>query len=199
MLRAGVRSSLGGTNNRAFTLVEVLVVVVILVLLATMMVPRLLTNDIRIYRATCEEVADMLMMFAQRDALSQQPVGLFYDESAHQIQVRLYDIDPESNDPTPEWRRDRFIRPVQLPDFVELLEVREDHAIVDIRQWPLTSRPGQHRPWIEIVLGGPDDEMTSISLAPHEVSPLVYSHSEQPPLIATPIDLNAAGRMREEW
>jgi type II secretory pathway pseudopilin PulG len=187
------------SNRLAFTIVEVLVVVVILVLLATMMVPRLFTNDVRIYRATCEELADMLMMFAQRDALSQQPVGLFYNEDLHQIEVLLYDVDPESYDRTPQWRQDRFIRPLKLPQFVELVEVLEDHATIDIRQWPLASRPGQQRPWIEIILGGPDGETTSITMAPHEVSPLVYSHDEQPPLIAVPVDLNAAGRMREDW
>lgn len=185
--------------RRGFTIVEVLVVVIILVLLATMMVPRFLTNDMRVFRATCEETADLLMMFAQREALTQQSVGLFYDEDAHQLDVRLYDVDPESQDATPEWRRDRFIRPLALPEFVEVVEVKEDHMTVDIRQWPLTSRPGQERPWIEIVLGGPEGATTSISLAPYQVSPLVQQHGERSPMVAAPIDLNATGRMREDW
>lgn len=185
--------------TRAFTIVEVLVVVVILVLLATTMVPRLFTNDLRIYQATCEETADLLMMFAQRDALTQQPVGLFYNEDQRRIEVLLYDIDIESNDGKPTWRADRFIRPVQLPEFVELIDVLEDHTPTDIRQWPLASRPGQQRPWIEIVLGGPDDVVTSVSLAPYDLSPMVYVHDDQPPMIASPIDLNATGRMREDW
>lgn len=184
---------------RGFTLVELTVVLVVLVLLASMIVPRLTGNIDRLFKASGEQVADLLTMFAQRDSLAQQPVGLFYDEDAHQLLVRVYDIDPDSYDQTPQWRQDRFIRPLKLPEFVELVEVLEDHATVDIRQWPLTSRPGQQRPWIEIVLGGPDGATTSISLAPHDVSPLVYSHDDQPPQIAMPIDLNAAGRMREDW
>jgi len=187
------------TRRRAFTIVEMLIVVVILVLLATMMVPRLLSNDIRVYRATCEEVADMLTMFAQRDALTQQPVGVFYDEAAHRLEVRVYDQDIEQHDRVAEWRPDRFIRPVALPEFVELVDVLEDHRPVDIRRWPVASRPGQQRSMIEIVLGGPQGATTSISLAPHDASPMLFSHDKEPPVMATPIDLNAAGRMREDW
>jgi hypothetical protein len=180
-------------------MVELLVVIMIIVLLATMMVPRLLHNDVRVFRATCDEVADLLTMFAQRDSITQQPVGLYYDEDAHRLMVQVYDIDPESMDRRAEWRRDRFIRPVQLPPFVQVLDVFEDQSPVDIRRWPLTSRPGQERPWIEVVLGGPDDMMRTIVLAPYEIAPYIYGDGEPPPSVATPINLNAAGRMREDW
>ncbi|MCP3905955.1 MAG: type II secretion system protein [Planctomycetes bacterium] len=185
-------------SPRAFTLLEVLIVVVILAILATLAVPRLTGTTRRTFDLTVDRVADLLVMFAQRDALGQKPVGIRFDASRRELQlVTLERYDDGASD----WWVDRFVIPVELPDVIdeERLGVYADGEWVDVREWPLHHTPGENRPSIEIVLASVDGEHeTTIVLAPHDVAP---RRSDRAGTVAarTPIDLDGAGRSREDW
>lgn len=181
-------------------MMEMLIVLMVLALLAAMVVPRLVGNDMRRFRLACDQVTDLLTMLAKRESLSQKPIGLSYDEEQHWLTVMVYDITPGSEGREASWRTDPALRPVKLPEVAELVEVRADGDRIDIARWPLTTTPGQKRPAIEIVLQGPDYETVMISLSPHAVAPRRYSdEGDAAAAHHVPIDLSMGGRSREEW
>jgi prepilin-type N-terminal cleavage/methylation domain-containing protein len=184
--------------RRAFTLVEIIVVLIIIVLLASVTTPRFFGNNERIFRNTCDQVADLLTMYAQREALGQKPVGLIYDPSRHWLMLAVYDMDPESGSRSGGWRWDPLVSPVKLPEFAALVEVLTNGEIVNIAEWPLASRPGQDRPTIEVALQGPS-EVVRIVLPGYAMSPRKFRESDTAAGYLTPVDLNLSGRMREEW
>lgn len=181
-----------------FTMIELLVALIIISIMAGMLVPRLFGNDVRQFNLTCEEVSDLLTMFARREAQGGKPVGLVYDEDRRQLSLIVYDVDIESGRVDPQWRHDALVRPVRLPAFVDLLDVRSDGNYVDISQWPLMNRPGHARPSVSLTLEGPNGAV-AFYLAPHAVTPRqTGGHRETTPYPET-IDLNAIGRSRGEW
>lgn len=193
------RVRIAASVSHGFTMIEILVVLIVLAIIAGMAVPRLMGNDVRTFNLTCEQVSDLLTSFARRESQGGKPVGLVYDEDRHQLSMIQYDVDVDSGRIVPQWRSDLLIRPVQLPSFVELIEVRSDGDYVDISQWPLMNRPGHARPTVSISLRGPSGVVTLV-LPPHAVTPrqMGGGHRETSPYPA-PVDLNAIGRSRGEW
>jgi len=189
-------------TNRAptrsgFTLLEVIVVISILALLATMMVPRLTGTARRTFDLTADQVADLLLMFAQRDSLGQNPVGIRYDADRRELQL----VTLQRYDGGSDWRVDRFVIPVELPGIIDedRFGVYADGEWVDVRDWPLSHTPGETRPSIEVTLATIDgDYETSVVLSPHAVAPRRSDRTDAVAL-RTPIDLDSAGRSREDW
>lgn len=194
-----IRRRASSSSSRAFTLIEVIVVVVIMAILAGMLIPRFARTRERQFRLMAEEVLDLTMMFAQREALGQRPIGLWYDGEQHQLEVLILEPDPSDPSGDEEWRADVSINPVSLPEWVDPPVVLWDERYVDIQRWPLTSEPGQRRPRLELSLRS-DNLTASVILMPHAITPRLYGLDA---VTALPdrqiIDLDAAGRSREDW
>ncbi len=184
--------------RRGFTLLELLVVLVILALLFGMIVPRFAGTERRALQLASDQVADLLTMYAHRATLGQKPVGVGYDPERRAIMLLVIDIDLDRPDQPADWQVDRLVTPVKLPSTVDLLDARADGEPVDLALWPIANRPGKDRPTIEITLGGRDGE-TTVVLAPHALAPRQIDPDEVGPAVRMPIDLDAAGRHREEW
>ncbi len=182
-----------------FTVLEMLIVITILAILASMFVPRLLGSDVREFRLTAERVADLMTMYAKRDHLSQKPIALRYDVETSRLYLLIYDVDYEGGDEEPYWHADRNTRPVYLPEFVELTNVIADGMSIDISRWPLQNRPGQQRQSIDLILTGPANERVRITLPPYAVAPIVDGLGRETAHVRRAVDLNATGRSREEW
>ncbi|MHC5113451.1 MAG: prepilin-type N-terminal cleavage/methylation domain-containing protein [Planctomycetota bacterium] len=185
-------------TRSGFTLLEVIVVISIIAVLATLAVPRLTGTARRTFDLTADKVGDLLLMFAQRDSLGQSPVGIRYDTDLRKLELvtlRRYD------DGSSDWLVDRFVTPIELPDLIdeEQLAVYADGEWVDVRDFPLSHTPGETRPSIEIYLTTIDGaHETTVVLSPHAVAP---RRSDRTDLVArrAPIDLDGAGRSREDW
>jgi len=184
--------------RRGFTLLELLVVLVILALLFSMIVPRFAGTERRALQLASDQVADLLTMYAHRATLGQKPVGVGYDPERRTIMLLVIDIDLDRPDEPADWQVDRLVTPVKLPSTVDLLDARADGEPVDLALWPIANRPGKDRPTIEITLGGRDGE-TTVVLAPYALAPRQIDPDEVGPAVRMPIDLDAAGRHREEW
>jgi prepilin-type N-terminal cleavage/methylation domain-containing protein len=184
---------------RAFTLLEVMVVVVVLTLLMSMAIPRLGNTDRRTFQLAVDQVADLLMMYAQRDNLSPYPVGLLHDANNGQLLVMVLDGDDDRGD----WTVDRLARPVNLPDVVDqdMLFVYVDGEPVSIREWPLGNTPGQDRPTLEISLQSMDGEQqVTLTLPSYGMSPKrQWSDGTGYLGRRETVDLDAQGRSREDW
>lgn len=181
-----------------FTLIEMIVVILIIAIMASFTLPRLVGNRDRNFELVADRIADLLTMFAQRENLSRRPIGLWEDTVNRRLALVVLDAD--ANDPGRQsnWVVDRYVRPVTLPDDVAITDVQADGEPVDIGQWPLQTVPGQNRPAVAIVLEGPHDVIT-IALASHALAPKKVAGDAYHEYLGGPIDLDAAGRDREDW
>lgn len=186
------------SRARAFTLIELIVVVVILAITAVAVVPKF-TGTLRQESSNAvDRVAELMRLFAYRQALGSQQVALWRDGADGRIHLIVKDVDPADPTSAPEWRADRFAAPVALPEGLELLEIRKDDQRVDPSEWTIASVPGGERPKVEIRLAGHGVDATVV-LPPGSPSVVRVDADKPEPFARAQIDLDQAGRSREPW
>lgn len=102
----------------AFTLVELVVVIVILAILAGVIVPRMLSWDSRRVDETVHATADLLSSAARRSAFSTQPLAIEFDSDQARLKLSVRKPeDPESFEFTKGvWEEDPLTPSVRLED-----------------------------------------------------------------------------------
>jgi len=200
--RVNARTTLhqGNTSralNRArvgFSMLEVLVVVVILAILATVVVPRLSALTQRPARSAAIRVGDFLTAAAQRDALTSQPLAIEYDGDEGFMYLLVPGAEPGS------WSRDKVIQPADFGN-ANIVEATADGAMLERGHFRLEFRAGVTRPAILVSIS---DDRDPEGLAPYRVelsaeasrSVVVGVGAE---LEYTTIDLDAQGKGDEPW
>ncbi|MCU0689536.1 MAG: prepilin-type N-terminal cleavage/methylation domain-containing protein [Phycisphaerales bacterium] len=110
---------------RGFTIAEVIVVVIIIGLLATLVVPRLAGVAGRQSEVEAAAVASLVSAMASRDAASSTPLALAFDASTKRLSVLELRSDATENADGAagevRWLPARLLRPVTL----NLTEIRE--------------------------------------------------------------------------
>jgi prepilin-type N-terminal cleavage/methylation domain-containing protein len=184
--------------SRAFTLLEVTVVVVIIALLTTMVVPKLTGATRRSFDLAVDRVDDLLVMLAYRDGFEDRPIGIHFDDNEDAPALQLLVLDEEVDGGG--WRLDRSVEPARLTEAVDpaSIVVYADGEPVDVRDWPLSYRPGEDRPRIEIEMRSVDQEhFARLVLDPHALAP---RRADGPQLAQRfDDDLDSSGRSREDW
>jgi prepilin-type N-terminal cleavage/methylation domain-containing protein len=184
--------------RRAFTLIEVLVVIVLIALVAAMTLPRLTGNEARAARLAVEDVADLLTIFAHRVSMGQTEIAIGYDPDSRSIMLlRLVGSPTDPNDP-PRWEIDRFENPVVLPESITIAGVREDGMAVERADWFIPALPGQGRPAIEMALVSADFAAT-VALPADGVAARILWPGQATGAFRATVDLDALGRDREVW
>ena len=189
-----------GSSRDGFTLIELVVVVVLIAIIAAMVVPKLTGTTKRTFDLTVDRVADLLVMYAQRDHLARYPVGLTYDPEFGNLGLVVLTPPPDEATAPSSWRPDVFVPDVTLPEIMDLdaLTVYADGESVDVRTWPLANVPGQPRPTIEVFLRSKDGEYdATLRLSPHGVAPKRLNRTYF--FAREPVDLDAVGRSQEDW
>ncbi len=181
-----------------FTLIELIVVIMVMAIMATLILPRLFGNDRRQFQNVADQVSDLFMMYAQRESLGTKPVGLWEDTDRRQLKLMTLEVFDDSLEKQSDWVIDHTVRPVSLPNDVSILDVHADGESMDISQWPLQSPPGQLRPSLAIILEGPNGVIT-IAIASHSLVALQIHSVQYAEWMGGPVDLDAAGRDREDW
>ncbi|MBT4583854.1 MAG: type II secretion system protein [Phycisphaerae bacterium] len=184
-------------DHRGFTLLEMIIVVIVLAVLASMAIPRLSGTRLREYELKVEQAADLIVMFAHRLSTSTKATGLQYDAAERKLFLLTLQTDSDTNESY--WIDDPLSPPVTFPEWMEEegVAIFTDGDFADTSQWPLTAMPGENRPIIEISVEW-EDHSSLIMLATHAMAPTIWIDGEgTEPL--TPIDLDAAGQSREEW
>ncbi len=183
------------SNRKAFTLLEIIIVVIMIGIMSAIVLPRLTGNRGREFTLTAERIADIVLMYAHRNATSNQPSALQYNMETKEFSL-LTKIEDEGER---YWEYDPLAKPIYLPSWFEgeSLSMFVDGDYTDTSQWPLTAAPGEARPLIEITLDW-ENRSSVISLAPHAVGPKLWLDGVgTEPLM--PIDLDSEGRGQEEW
>ncbi|HMN95605.1 MAG TPA: prepilin-type N-terminal cleavage/methylation domain-containing protein [Phycisphaerales bacterium] len=188
--------------RRAFTLVEAIVALGILAILAVLMIPSFASLEERRVRLAIDEVEDLLTLYGFRDTTASTSIKLERDLSDGSIGLWSRQIDPDYPDERAAWLPDRFMRPVFLPEDVELIDVRVDGRRYDPSGWSITRVPGEPRSMIELDLVGGDLEVTLV-LTPHALSAHRIERRRgvlgNDPGYRIRVDLDGEGRSRETW
>ncbi len=182
----------------AFTLLEILVVAILLAIVGALLVPRLAGKPTLTAQLAGEQVAELLSTFAFRASLSSQPVALMRHSEDGALAIWVLDTDPERPADPPEWRLDRFSRPLILPEGISVSMVRADTVQLVDDEWTIVATPGIARPRIELVLGNADTEV-SVVLEPRASAPIISRVGDEAPAPRAPVDLDREGRAREIW
>ena len=178
------------------------VVVAILAVIMAMTLPRMLGRDGRVLQLSADRVADLLTMYAQRESLSSRPTGIWHDTDTHRLVLMVLDADGATPQQPAQWRPDRTVKPVQLPSSVDVergVGASIDGTTVDISRWPITTEPGKRRPRIEISLYDNDGRVKTLVLPSHALKPYDLDDADAVLVSRQPMDLDAAGRHREDW
>lgn len=226
MPRATIRATgvnAGGPSSRpaarAFTLVEIIVVLVLISILAGVIVPRLAGGSARRVEQEARAVQRLLSTFAEREALgpSTQGLALQFDASAGEggggrLEFFVRRVSPGAAaaganagvDPRPEFVRDTLVPVVELVD-ARLAAGLEDGRPLDARRWRISLSPGGPRPAIALVLApasgvGPSWQVSLASDASTATRRALPPGSTTPAAdLPRSIDLDASGKGEEPW
>lgn len=187
-------------RRRGFTLIEIMVVTIILVIVGAIVIPRMTGKNVVTVQLAAEQASASLAMFAYRSSLAAQPVALRRDPEFGTIEVWVLDADLARPDQPPTWKIDRFAKPLALPSGTVLAEVRIDGQPLETQEWQVVSTPSMPRPRIELVVAAEegDDEIT-IVLEPRASAPYIVQAGRTMEIGRVPIDLDREGRGKELW
>ena len=183
----------------AFTLVEVVVVVVVLSVLAGVIVPRIVSKNRSQTKMTLNAVRTLLSAAAQRDALTSQAVAIRFDAESAMLSVLTPSEDDERRrgDDLWPWRVDPLILPVRL-DGLTLQRAAADSLELDDDQWILELARGERRP--DLTLECLDDRGRSwVVFLPSGSSVAKVWSGESAEADRMTIDLDEEGRGQQEW
>ncbi len=178
-----------------FTLLEIIVVIIVIGIMASMIMPRLGGNQQREYDLFVNRVNDVVLMFAHRVSTSNQASAIRFNPEFKTFEL----LTKVEDDGDYYWEFDPLAQPVTLPSWLEgeAVTIYIDGEITDTTQWPVTATPGETRPLIEVAIDW-EEHTSLISLHPHAMGPNIWHDGVGiEPLM--PIDLDAQGRGREEW
>ncbi len=192
------------TGTGGFTLVELILVVFLLGLIASVAAPRLIAGDDRRAALEADAVRALLSTVALREATVAEPLALVYDAAAStlRVEVRRPRALPSGAMET-VWREDPLIAPVTLAR-TELREASTDTLALGKRSWRIELPIIEPRPPIRLVLASraaAADRAWTIDLPAGATAAAIMSPGSSHPSASLPaaIDLDAAGRGEQPW
>lgn len=197
-----------GRQPRAFTLVELIVVTVILAVLAGLILPRIAGNTARHIEAEAQAAQRLLSVAAERDALWGDPVAIEYDDSARELRLLVRrGAGGEVASAGAEWRPDPLLQPVVFTH-ARLSQAWADGRALPTARWRVAFLPTDVRPELTLQIdpaGGASREGGlagwEITLAPDGAAAVMGSAGGGAPGVfaSRSIDLDAVGRGDKPW
>lgn len=202
MATAATRRSLPNRAARrrraAFTLVEALIVVAILAILAAIVVPRFAAVRRSEDRLAADRVEDLMRMWAFRNSVMTQQVGIWRNPDNGLVMLMIRDIDPLRPDEPPVWQMDRLSSEFALPDSTSFVEVLIDGEPQDPAEWFVQSNADGSRPRFEVALDGPSG-VTRLWIEPFTNGVRRLDPSAREAAVRVPLDLDREIGERTPW
>ena len=184
--------------RRGFTLLELIVVISILVVVSSVVIPRLRGLSKGKADVAIERLSELLSLFAWRDNAGSQQCAIYMNPDSGAVE--LWTLEPNPNQPTEpvDWMPDRLVRPVLMPEGVELAEVMADGMRMGGNEWRIAGSPSGNRPRIEMrVLAEGLDAV--LVLEPGASMPTRVDNGKVVDDQRAAQDLDARGMSREPW
>lgn len=181
------------TSRAAFSVIELIVVIVILGVLAGALVPRIAGWSRRDAQAAALRAADVLSAAARRETLSGQTVAVEYDPDHG---VRMLVNDPAGG--TDSWREDPLVPSVNLSG-VRLISAFEDTASLPVDRWRVVFRSAGPRAAVGIVLAAERTEERWRVDLPAGGTRAVVTKGDAAPQSISAMDLDADGKGDQPW
>ena len=198
MYRAEEISSLR-SHPRGFTLIEVIIVAVVLVLLATAIVPRMSGISRRKNDAAFDAAASVIAAFAFHDSTGNEQLALAYDSDFRQLELQVLEEPNANTGQRPGWRIHPFTQPISLPDNMEITMILSDGESLNTEDFFITTQSSGDRPSIKMRIEA-DDDFATISLTPHALSPVIERDGDSvKKTIRERSNLDDMGLEREDW
>jgi prepilin-type N-terminal cleavage/methylation domain-containing protein len=187
------------TSSRAFTLIEMIVVTIMVAIFATVTTLRMSNLTPRRAAVTVRQVSNVLDALAHRQIVSNSAVALEYDDSAQRLWIEHLvdneDFDSGTSREIRQWTRD-IMAPVVQFDNVIVLEGSWFDGARSAGSFRVEIPPGQHRPLIELDVAWPGG-VDTVTLLPDEHRTI--RTSGQNDLRPRPEDLDEQGADDESW
>jgi hypothetical protein len=176
----------------------VILVAVVLVILGTMLAPRMTGAARGRFRTATEGIATSMATFAFHEATDDRPVALSYRANERRLDVFVLGSNDGSDGA--EWRPMPMAPAVILPDDFDFVRVTVDQALLDPTDWFIATPPSGRRPDVRIRLESEAGDGAEIVLTPHALAPLIVRDGDpEAPVIRESADLDAMGAGRESW
>lgn len=193
----------GSPAARAFTMIELIVVVVILGVMAVAIVPRFFGNELRGAENEVQQVRAFLNTVAARSALSSQSLAVSYDAQLRRFE--LYSLRAKGDAGDFAATRDFLPDPMSLPVRLEhttLSAMTAGGQWVDPGKGWIELAAGAPRPTVVVVLRFDDSAAWRLELPGDESQSLLsrtdLKDSGQPQL-SRAVDLDASGQTQQPW
>jgi len=193
-------------RSRAFTFVELVVVIVILAVIAGMVVPRMNSWRSRQGEQSVFRVADLLSAAAKRDTYATQRSAVEFDVAAGRLKlVALRVSDVESFNPGGEVWVEDVMTPKAVLDGVKIIAGQAGIDELDVRRFHVEfpgAGGGQGRPGIALLLQDDAGQRWTVRL-PSTATRAEVTTGGDPKGLSTgdpsAIDLDASGWRDEPW
>lgn len=202
-LSRSIFSNAGAARSvRAFTLVEMIVVIVILGVLAGVTTIRMTNTIGRRGGVAVSRVQNILDALAHRHVASQAPVALVYDASRGELRLDRYEFTsrlgetPSTQREQGRWQRD-ILAPVVSFERDVFLRAAYLDGRVERGSFRVEASPQSIRPTIEIEIQF-GQTVETVSLLPSEMRSMTLSQ-ETDYLRLSPEDLHSTGSGDERW
>ncbi len=192
-------------RTRAFTFVELVVVIVIVSIVAGLVIPRITSWKSRQGELSVYAVADLLSAAAKRDVYSTQPAAVEFDAKGGLRLMALQVTNAASFDPGAEvWVQDPLTPAANLAG-VHLLAGAAGPQELDPKKFRVEF-PGaggaQGRPGVALLFGDDEGQRWLVKLPPMGTRAEVVPNAAAkglPTIDADAIDLDATGMRDEAW
>lgn len=192
--------------GRAFTLVEVIVVLLMLGILSGLIVPRLLRSERRLADNECQEAARLLSAAAKRSALGSQSVSVKYDAESRTMHMYVLQRMPNrrGDSDIQEWVQDPLVRPVKLVNLSYRRGMTDSQSLGE-RTWNMVFPPSEPRPVVWLLFAAKSDADAAgwqVELLPDDMGATRRGASEQSRASIAGllrIDLDATNQGEKAW
>lgn len=185
-------------RTTGFTLIEVIIATMILVLLAGMVIPRLGGISRRTEQLSVDRVADLLAAFSYRDSLASGTSAIEFNANQGTLMLLTLKKDPEYPSRPATWMVDTLAQAVDIPDSISV-SAYEDGALLPNGDWTLLTNYDGTRPKIELELEG-ENVFATIMLDPWAQVPTIIDElKNESAVLSDAIDLDAIGQDKDPW
>ncbi len=183
-------------SGRGFSLLEVVIVCAMLAIVAAMAMPRFLVVDRQREEKAISDIEDLLRMFAFRNAVGTQQIGLHFNQQEGEVSLWILDLNPKDPEGPRVWQQDRLSSPVELPQNMTVIAASADETEMRDEIWTITSNPDGSRPRIAISLAGRE---AAGELVLDTYSSVPVRTDKEGAVIRQAIDLDGEGRGLDRW